>query len=380
MSKKELWQENCKNWRNMLIKREKLYITPNIRLTVIREEYSQDSFFYFNLHVARHDELVAALNYLSGYLAKNKLEILMAFCFGSGKIPGRPEAGILNPLTALYHGTAASSVGFQLICTDSKHVALRKSTGDLCVKSLNHFGTELYFVNNLVPHRGLDNYGQAYSVLQALKDILREYDIGFKGLARTWLYLNDILEWYDELNRARTDFFNEEEIFDAVIPASTGVGLSNISGKSLLLNAFLVKNMENNSIIRMLDSPLQCPATAYKSSFSRAIEIRHKASKRMLISGTASIDRTGETLHYDNIMAQISHTMEVVSSIMSKEEYKWGNMVRAIAYFRDMGHAGHFIEYCRSNQIDSSYILIAGGTICRDDLLFEIELDAVKAI
>ncbi|MBN1387557.1 MAG: hypothetical protein JW965_03875 [Bacteroidales bacterium] len=363
----------------MQIKREIICDTGTILLTVIREEYSQQSFFYVNLYVAKHDEIEAALNYLSGYLDKNRLEILMAFYFGSNRMRDWSKLNKLAPLAVLYH-SYISSVSFQLICTDSKAVVLRKSYGDLCVKSVDHLGTELYFVTNLVSDRDIDNYRQAYSVFCSLKSILREYDICFKGLARTWLYVHGILEWYDDLNRARNTFFNEEDIFAGTIPASTGIGLSNIYSKSLLLNAFLLKTSGYNNLIRMLDSPMQCPATDYKSSFSRAVEIRHMTSKRLLISGTASIDREGQTLHYDNVKMQINQTMEVVSSIMRKEEYGWKNMVRAIAYFRDQGHVKHFLEYCRSNQIDSSYILIAGGTICRDDLLFEIEIDAVKLL
>ncbi|MBW1613057.1 MAG: hypothetical protein JRJ57_03600 [Deltaproteobacteria bacterium] len=365
--------------KNMLINRKIICDTGNIRLTVIREEYSQHAFFYVNLHIAKHDELEVAINYLSDYLEKNKLEILLAFCFGSNKMTDWLKQDKLGPLTVLYHSHVLSTC-FQLICTDSKDVVLKESSGDLCIKSLDHFGTELYYINNLTSKNNISNYGQIYFVFQSLRSILKKNEISFKGLSRTWLFAHDILEWYDELNHARTDFFSEEGIFSGIIPASTGVGLSNVSGKSLLLNAFLLKSGEYNNLIRMLDSPMQCPATDYKSSFSRAVEIRHKTSKRLLISGTASIDREGHTLYSDNVKMQIRHTMEVASSIMRKEEYEWKNMVRAIAYFRDPSHVKHFIEYCQSNQIDSSYILITGGTICRDDLLFEIEIDAVKLL
>ena len=361
----------------MLIKREIFYDTGNIRLTVIKEIYSKHTFSYVNLQITKHDELEVAINYLIDYLEKNKLEILMAFCFGSSKMTDWLKPDKLVPLTVLYNNYV-SPTSFQLICTDSKDVVLRKSIGDSCIKSIDHFGTEFYYVNNLASSNDNNNYSQTYFIFQYLKSILKEYDISFNELSRTWLYAHDILEWYDELNHARTDFFGEEDIFAGIIPASTGIGLSNISGKSLLLNAFLLKSGEYNSIIRMLDSPMQCPATDYKSSFSRAIEISHKTSKRLLISGTASLDREGQTLHCDNVKMQINHTMKVVSSIMRKEEYGWKNMVRAIAYFKDPGHAKHFIEYCQSNHIDSSYVLITGGTICRDDLLFEIEVDAVK--
>lgn len=363
----------------MQIKREIFCDTGNILLTAIREEYTQHSFFYINLYVDKYQDIETGLKYLSDYMDEKRLEILMAYCFGSFKNFNFLKHIKLTPLTILSH-SCAPGTSYQLICTDSEDVLIRESIGDIYVKSLNHFGTELFFVSNLASEKDVDNYTQTYSVFQYLKSIIKKYNIGFKGLARTWLYINDILEWYDELNRARTSFFNEENIFTGIVPASTGVGNSNITSKSLLLNALLIKSDEHKNIIRMLDSPLQCPATDYKSSFSRAVEISHIASKRLLISGTASIDSEGQTLHHDNIKLQIKQTMEVVNSIMRKEDYEWKNMVRGIAYFKEPDYVKHFIEYCRLNQIDNSYILNAGGTICRDDLLFEIEVDFVKVI
>jgi enamine deaminase RidA (YjgF/YER057c/UK114 family) len=362
----------------MLINKEILCNTGNIRMAVIREVYSTHSFYYVNLHTTEQDDVESSLTYLSDYIKKNDLEILMAFSFGAVLRPDWNTSRGLTPLTVLYQSDE-HPVSLQLICTDSKAIVSRKLSGDLYIKSVDHFGTELFYASNLISEGNTDNYRQVYLVFQSLKVILEEQGISYGGLARSWLYVHDILKWYNELNCARTDFFHEENIFKGIIPASTGIGINNLSGRSLIMNAHLLKTGDSSPLIRVIDSPMQCPATEYRSSFSRAVEINHKTSNKLIISGTASIDSRGITLYPGNVLMQINHTMKVVKSIMDNEKYGWENMVRAIAYFRDMNHVHYFIDYCLTNQIDSSSVLIAGGTICRDDLLFEIEVDAVKS-
>jgi len=363
----------------MRISREKTSISDNSQLIKIKEEYPDHSFFYINFHIAKSSDVYSALKKLSAYLEDHQLEVLLAFGFGFKSHFNKGELEKMIPLILLYHNYSKGH-HVQLICTDSKHVKLREYSGDTCVKSLDNYGSELYFISNVTSNEQGDYYRKAYSTFMALKRILEKNDISYSGLARTWLYIDNILDWYDELNHARTNFYNEENIFDGFIPASTGIGLSNLNGKSLSISAYALREGKDDCIIRMIESPLQCPATDYKSSFSRAVEISFNTSKRLIISGTASINSRGETLHKDSIEKQIEHTMEVVKSIMINEQYGWDNVVRSIAYFPATKVEKYFINYCMLNNIDSSYIMAVNGTVCRDDLLFEIELDAVKPV
>lgn len=345
--------------------------------TVIREKYADHSFFYINFSIPKSNDISSALLELSEYIRVNGFEVLMAFGFGFNK--GR-MAGTLNknlPLLLLYHGSSEYSK-VQLICTDSKRVEVKSFKEDIILKIMPHNGIKIYFINNIITDISGDHFIQAYNTFDTLKSILKKYKIPYGGLARTWLYIENILDWYDELNRARNDFFELENIFQELIPASTGIGLTNTSGKLISISAYALAGRKHDCSIRMIESPMQCPAIEYKSSFSRAVEIVMHSSKRLLISGTASISSSGLTLHKNNIIKQIEHTMEVVKSIMLTEDYKWDNTVRAIAYFKYPGDQKYFFDYCSKNNIDCSFILTVGGTVCRDELLFEIELDAVK--
>jgi hypothetical protein len=56
----------------------------------------------------------------------------------------------------------------------------------------------------------------------------------------------------------------------------------------------------------------------------------------------------------------------------------WGDVSRAIAYFKDINDSPMLKQYCRENNLPHMPIAVAHGDICRDDLLFEIEVDAVQ--
>ena len=54
----------------------------------------------------------------------------------------------------------------------------------------------------------------------------------------------------------------------------------------------------------------------YKKSFSRAVQVRGGHLRRLFISGTASIDKDGNSVYLQDTSAQINRTMEVVEAIL----------------------------------------------------------------
>ncbi|MFO7853171.1 MAG: hypothetical protein ACQERS_02500 [Bacteroidota bacterium] len=367
----------------MNINREKISICEKSDLIIVEEEYPDHSFFYINLDVQPDGNICKATKYLSSYLKDNYLEVLIGFAFGFGTGPG---ANIINaPFNRLgtmifLHHNVSSGYQIQLICANDRAVKSLNAPEHTTVKVFDHYGSELYYISNIRASKSDNYYMEAFSSFESLGKILKDNNVSYNNLVRTWLYINNILDWYDILNKGRNDFFTEENIFEGIIPSSTGIGLSNIYKKNLSLSAFAINPKDEKEMVRMVDSPMQCDAINYKSSFSRAVEISFQTSKRLVISGTASIGSTGETLYKENVVKQIEHTMGVVKSILISEHYKWDDIVRAIAYFPDPGHVKHLTDYCLSKEIDPSYFLSVGGTVCRDDLMFEIELDAVRPL
>jgi len=222
---------------------------------------------------------------------------------------------------------------------------------------------------------------QARATLEKIEGALATIDMGFSNVVRTWFYINEILSWYTEFNMVRSKFFAERGVFAGVVPASTGVGVANPAGAALVAEVFAVKAKKSHNVgISVVGSPLQCPAIDYKSSFSRAVEVVLPDHRRLYVSGTASISPDGKTAHVGNVQKQIARTMEVVGAILESREMGWADTSRAIAYFKDIENAPQLDRYCRQNRLPHMPIAVAHGDICRDELLFEIEIDAVRSM
>ena len=221
---------------------------------------------------------------------------------------------------------------------------------------------------------------QTRATLESIEATLATIGMDFCNVVRTWFYIDEILSWYTQFNTVRDKFFERRGVFDGVVPASTGVGVANPAGTALVAKVFAVKAKNSHNVgISAVGSPLQCPAIDYKSSFSRAVEVVLPDHRRLYISGTASIDPDGVTAHVGDAENQIALTMEVVAAILELRDMGWSDTSRAIGYFKDIENAPLLGEYCREKGLAHMPIAVAHGDICRDDLLFEIELDAVSA-
>ncbi|MCX7817662.1 MAG: hypothetical protein N2652_00350 [Kiritimatiellae bacterium] len=218
---------------------------------------------------------------------------------------------------------------------------------------------------------------QARSVFERMDAALAPVGMDFYHIVRTWLYCDRILDWYNELNRVRNAFFAERGVYDRLVPASTGVGTANPYGAALVGEALAIQPKRGDVSIRSLPSPLQCPAPAYGSSFSRAVEVRLPSYRRLYVSGTASIHPNGETAHVGDVDAQVELTMRVVEAIMEQSAYRWADVNRAIAYFKHAADASAWDRWCARHRLQGLPIVVVKADICRDDLLFEIEVDAL---
>ncbi len=219
---------------------------------------------------------------------------------------------------------------------------------------------------------------QARQVFEGIDRALEEAGMHFRDVVRTWLFLDRLLDWYGDFNAVRTAFFRERAVLEHLIPASTGIGAANPEGAALAAGAIAIRPKHAGVTIRTVDSPLQCPAPDYRSSFSRAVEIGYPDRRHLMVSGTASIAPDGASIHRGDVPAQIDLTMRVVEAILASRGMDWNSAVRGIAYFQHMGDAPLLAEYCRTHGIGNLPVINAHATVCRDDLLFELELDAIK--
>ena len=223
---------------------------------------------------------------------------------------------------------------------------------------------------------------QVTDTFERMEAILGQVGMGFPNLARTWLYLDRILDWYGDFNLTRDAFFSSRGIFDGLVPASTGMAGSNPQGTALATGLIAVQPHDGEATrLEVVPSPLQCPALEYGSSFSRALEVSTPDLRRLFVSGTASIGSNGlEIVHVGDTDAQVARTVEVVSAIITSRGMTWDDATRAVAYFK---HAEDVSSWEKSRErlgLPDLPVLLVENDVCFPDLLFELEVDTIRAV
>jgi enamine deaminase RidA (YjgF/YER057c/UK114 family) len=217
---------------------------------------------------------------------------------------------------------------------------------------------------------------QTQETLENLEAALALAGFSVGDVARTWFFNDDLLAWYADFNRVRTAFYAKQAFRARSLPASTGMAGRNPAGAALAVGAWAVQPLAATTRVFEVASPLQCPAPAYGSSFSRAMEIASRGCRRLLVSGTASIALNGRTVWAGNLRNQVAHTMEVVEAILASRGVGFAEVTRAVAYFKPSVETALFDAWLAARGLQAMPVVRVQGDICRDDLLFEIELDA----
>ena len=78
---------------------------------------------------------------------------------------------------------------------------------------------------------------------------------------------------------------------------------------------------------------------AKPSSFSRGLRMEFGNFVLLLISGTASIDEQGRTVHIGDFRAQTRRTFLNITKLLESEGATWKDIVRTSCYLREIGRA-----------------------------------------
>jgi len=218
---------------------------------------------------------------------------------------------------------------------------------------------------------------QAKSMLEKAVSILANYDADFSDVPRTWMWLGDILSWYEQFNAVRNNFFIEQGIIakktNQSLPASTGIGLSPDDNAACAMD--LVAVIEPPHSIKYLPSAgKQHCAYEYGSAFSRATLASTPAAKTIFISGTAAIDINGATTNIGDPLGQIKETIENARAVLRDTNCTDKDVSQAIAYCKTIEVQRIFNEFKKDLHWP---VISVVCDICRPELLFEIEAAAL---
>ena len=119
------------------------------------------------------------------------------------------------------------------------------------------------------------------------------------------------------------------------------------------------------------------------SSFSRGLRIDLNGLAILLISGTASIDEQGQSIHIGDFRAQTRRTFRNITALLESEGATWKDIVRTTCYLRDIER-----DYAAFNEERTKFFAEQGldplpastgiqAILCFPELLIEIEAIAM---
>jgi enamine deaminase RidA (YjgF/YER057c/UK114 family) len=232
--------------------------------------------------------------------------------------------------------------------------------------------------------KNTDRKAQSEAMFGQAERLLRAEGASYQDVVRTWIYISDILDWYDDFNTVRNHCYSDygflgntdskvqaEQIF---LPASTGIEGRNPSGLPATMDVFAIHRSPGSTIqVRPLYGVKQRSPFRYGSAFSRAMVIEEPGSKLILVSGTASIDDQGKSVFIGDPEAQIRKTLNVVSELVASEGAALKDLCEATVFIKrkeDFPVFQDIIEDMGITNIPSVNVL---ADVCRDELLFEID-------
>ena len=225
--------------------------------------------------------------------------------------------------------------------------------------------------------------GQVRRMFERTERLLRDNGASYKNVVRTWLYLSEILDWYPDFNKARSEKYGEFGIMPGpgdtrlLLPASTGIGADTPSGAAASMDLLaVVENGDMTSPVRKLTSRKQLDAFRYGAAFSRGAFIKEDNVSLLQVSGTAAIDEHGVSLHPGDIRSQIKCTFDKVEALLNQEGADLSNIAAATVFVKRPEYASLFWEMAAERGLMDFPAVCVVADVCREELLFEIDAEA----
>jgi enamine deaminase RidA (YjgF/YER057c/UK114 family) len=213
--------------------------------------------------------------------------------------------------------------------------------------------------------------------LETARQLLEGAGWTYRDVRRTWFYLRDILDWYDEFNGARNEFFEAVGLRgrdDSVIPASTGIEGRNVRGNWCTLDLLAARPLEGRTFgVRRLTHSKQSEAPEYGSAFSRGLELALESCRYVFVSGTASIGSDGASLHHGDFGRQMEQTLGSVSAVLAAADAGLGHLCQTTLFIKRSEDAARLEGVGREAGLSDVATVRTRADVCREELLFELD-------
>lgn len=217
---------------------------------------------------------------------------------------------------------------------------------------------------------------------EVFRDLLEVLERNGGGLAancvRTWLYMKEVDVFYRGMVNSRRTLFNHHGLTeDTHYIASTGIkGCCEHQFDLVLMDAYSILGLLPDQMTYLNDFEYLCATKDYNVTFERGTRIAYSDRAHHFISGTASIDKYGNTVHLGDVMAQLDLALINVDVLLKSGGAALGDMMYLIVYLRDASDHAR-VRAALTERLPGLPLVIVEGAVCRPEWLIEIEGVAV---
>lgn len=248
---------------------------------------------------------------------------------------------------------------------------------DAACGRLIELGGETRFYTGLVYGQGVDAYEQTQAMFKAAETLVRKAGLSFNDVMRTWIYFADMERDYAGFNRARRAFFQSRNVDP--IPASTGIGAAFADTVPSICMSLYAASGAPPVSRSVMATPTLNEAPDYGSDFSRGMRVEERNRTSLYVSGTASLDENGATVHLAQFEQQAQRMLLNVAGLLEQQDADFSDICYAITYIKHAEDA----PLLRDCFAEAGYLgfpnAIVVAPVCRSELLCETEALAVTA-
>ena len=214
----------------------------------------------------------------------------------------------------------------------------------------------------------IEIFNDLIETLEQNKGNLRDHCI------RTWIYMKDVDVFYKGMVDARRELFTRHGLTaDTHYIASTGIeGACAHRHDIVAMDAYSNLDLHPDQTSYLNDFEQLCPTKDYNVTFERGTRIAYADRAQLFISGTASIDKTGEVVHLGDVLSQLDRAIENTESLLRDGQASLDDLMYLFVYLRDPADFDRINHALRARFPDLP-ILIVQGSVCRPAWLVEIE-------
>lgn len=216
------------------------------------------------------------------------------------------------------------------------------------------------------------------STLRGAASALAAAGWSFDDVCRAWFYLRDIVDWYDVFDAAQRGAL-EGVALEGPALAGTEIGGRNVRGGHCTLDLLAVRPRQGAPFERRaVQDARQGSATALSPAFGRGGRLDLGPTRYVFLSGAASTDERGASIHAGDFRAQALRTLENLVALLESEGASLDDVKQATAFVKrpeDVEDFRCLAEVCGLWDVP---VVATLADACREELLFE--LDATAAV